>query len=120
MAQWLRAPAALAEDLASIPSTHTVTNKCLQFQFPCICHQLLGPESTAYQWDTDHMQTKHPYTQNKNQPKTRKQGELVLVVHACNPSTWEAEAGGLRVQGRPGLCGETPAKNKEKSKPFVF
>jgi hypothetical protein len=25
------------------------------------------------------------------------------VVHACNPNTWEAKAGGSQVQGQPGL-----------------
>jgi hypothetical protein len=29
--------------------------------------------------------------------------QLVLVVHACNPSTQEVEAGGSRVSGQPGL-----------------
>jgi hypothetical protein len=29
----------------------------------------------------------------------RSQGEPDMVVHTCNPSTWKAEAGGLRVQG---------------------
>jgi hypothetical protein len=28
--------------------------------------------------------------------------ELEIVVHTCNPSPWEAEAGGLRVPGQPG------------------
>jgi hypothetical protein len=26
-----------------------------------------------------------------------------MVLHNCNPSTWEAEAGGLWVWGQPGL-----------------
>lgn len=26
-----------------------------------------------------------------------------MVVHACNPSTLEAEPGGAKVQGQPGL-----------------
>jgi hypothetical protein len=29
------------------------------------------------------------------------------MVHACNTSTWEAEAEGLQVWGQPGLCSET-------------
>jgi hypothetical protein len=39
--------------------------------------------------------------------------EQGVVVHAFNPSTQEAEAGGLQVQGQPGLHSETlPHKNK--------
>jgi hypothetical protein len=26
-----------------------------------------------------------------------------IAVHACNPSTWEAEARELRIPGQPGL-----------------
>jgi hypothetical protein len=26
-----------------------------------------------------------------------------MSVHACEPSNWEAEAGGLQIQGQPGL-----------------
>lgn len=26
-----------------------------------------------------------------------------MVAHACDPRPWEAEVGGLRVQGQPGL-----------------
>jgi hypothetical protein len=33
-----------------------------------------------------------------------------VVVHACNPSTWEAGTGGLRVQGQSGMHGETLAQ----------
>jgi hypothetical protein len=32
-AQWLRALAALPEDLGSIPSTHTAAHNCLELQF---------------------------------------------------------------------------------------
>jgi hypothetical protein len=32
------------------------------------------------------------------------------VVHAWNPSTHTDDAGGLRVQGQPGLYGDTPYK----------
>jgi hypothetical protein len=50
-----------------------------------------------------------------------------VVAHSCNPSTWEAEAGGFLssrpawstewVPGQPGLHGETLSKNqKEKRK----
>jgi hypothetical protein len=28
------------------------------------------------------------------------------LVNECNASTWEAEAGGWRIQGQPGLHGE--------------
>jgi hypothetical protein len=35
--------------------------------------------------------------------------ELDMVVHTCNPNTWEAEAEGLRVQGQPGLHSEFKA-----------
>jgi hypothetical protein len=33
-----------------------------------------------------------------------------VVVHTCNPSSWEAEARGLRVQGQPGWHSEFKAK----------
>jgi hypothetical protein len=33
--------------------------------------------------------------------------ELGLMAHACNLSTWEAEAGESRVPGKPGLPSET-------------
>jgi hypothetical protein len=33
-----------------------------------------------------------------------------MVVHACSPSTWEAEAGGSRAQ--PGLCSKGRKKKK--------
>jgi hypothetical protein len=29
-----------------------------------------------------------------------------VVVHACNPSIWEAQAGGLKVQSQPTLHSE--------------
>jgi hypothetical protein len=37
-----------------------------------------------------------------------------VVVHSCNPSTWEAEAGESRVQGQPG-----PQKKKKERKKFL-
>jgi hypothetical protein len=37
-----------------------------------------------------------------------------MVVHTCNPSAQEAEAGGSRVQGQPGLHSETCLKKKKK------
>jgi hypothetical protein len=36
--------------------------------------------------------------------------ELGMVEHTCNPSTWEAEAGGLVVQDQLGL--HNHSKNK--------
>jgi hypothetical protein len=33
-----------------------------------------------------------------------------MVVQAYTPSTWEAEAGGSRVQGQPGVHSETVSK----------
>jgi hypothetical protein len=38
--------------------------------------------------------------------------ELGVVVHACNPSTLEAEAGGLLVGSQPGRCEILPQKKK--------
>jgi hypothetical protein len=41
-----------------------------------------------------------------------------MLVHACNPSTWEAEAG---VQVQPGLHSETYLKNKkQKTKKHIL
>jgi hypothetical protein len=40
--------------------------------------------------------------------------ELGLVAHMYNPSTWEAEVGGLEVQTQPGLHSETLFKKKKK------
>jgi hypothetical protein len=39
-----------------------------------------------------------------------------VVVHACNPSTWEAEAGKLPIGSQPELYSETlsPKQNKTK------
>jgi hypothetical protein len=37
-------------------------------------------------------------------------------MHACNPSTWETEVGGLRIQGQPGPHSETISKTGEKTK----
>lgn len=41
---------------------------------------------------------------------------LGVVVCACNPSTWEAEAGGLGVQGQPGL---SETKKLKKQTPIM-
>jgi hypothetical protein len=36
---------------------------------------------------------------------------MSVVVHSCNPSTQEAEAGGWQVQGQPELQSETVSQN---------
>lgn len=35
--------------------------------------------------------------------------KLGVVAHTCSPSTWEAEVGGLHVQGQTGLPSEFAA-----------
>ena len=37
-----------------------------------------------------------------------------VVAHACNPSTWEAETGGLQVRSQPQQFSETLFQNKKK------
>jgi hypothetical protein len=37
-----------------------------------------------------------------------------MMAHICDPSTREAERGGSRVQGQPGLHSETMFQNKTK------
>jgi hypothetical protein len=37
-----------------------------------------------------------------------------MVMHTCNPSIWEAEAGGSPVQGKPGLQNDIISKKKRK------
>jgi hypothetical protein len=39
--------------------------------------------------------------------------ELGMVVHICNPSTQETEAGGVKVQGQSGLHSETFSKKRK-------
>jgi hypothetical protein len=39
-----------------------------------------------------------------------------VVVHACNPSTKNVETGGPRVEGEPGLYGETISLRKKGRK----
>ena len=39
-----------------------------------------------------------------------------MVVHTCNPSTWEAETGGSQVQGQLHLLGETQQQKDPVSK----
>jgi hypothetical protein len=36
-----------------------------------------------------------------------------MVAHACKPSTWKAETGGLNVQGQSGL--QRPCLKKQKA-----
>lgn len=43
MAQWLEAPAALPEDLGSVPSTHKVAPNHLYLRLQEIQHHLLPP-----------------------------------------------------------------------------
>jgi hypothetical protein len=42
--------------------------------------------------------------------------QLGVVVHICNPSRQEGEAGGLTLQSHPGLHRETPSQNARKKK----
>jgi hypothetical protein len=37
-----------------------------------------------------------------------------MIVHACNPSTQEAEAGGLQIPDLPGLHSETLFQKNKK------
>jgi hypothetical protein len=43
-----------------------------------------------------------------------------MMVHACNPSTHEAEAGESRVQGQPALHSKTLTQNKTKNGVFSY
>jgi hypothetical protein len=43
-----------------------------------------------------------------------------MVIHICNPSTWEAKAGGSHVQGQPWLHRETLSQKTNKNCPFVL
>ena len=38
--------------------------------------------------------------------------ELGVVVHTCNPSTWEAETGGWQIGGQPWQLSEMLFQNK--------
>jgi hypothetical protein len=45
---------------------------------------------------------------------SKSQIESGVMVHACNPSIWEVEAGEWLLQGQPGLHSKTmPQKNKQ-------
>ena len=48
-----------------------------------------------------------------------KQPSWAAVVHACNPSTWEAEAGGLLSSGQPGLQSEFQDSQGYIEKPCI-
>lgn len=39
-----------------------------------------------------------------------------LVLQACDPSLWEAEAGGLQGQGWPGQLGDIQSQNYKSRK----
>jgi hypothetical protein len=43
---------------------------------------------------------------------------LGVIVHICNPSPQEAEAGGLAVQGQPGLHSKTESGRKVEQNGF--
>jgi hypothetical protein len=36
------------------------------------------------------------------------------VVHTCNPSTWETEAGGSEVRGQTGIHGKILSQKQQK------
>jgi hypothetical protein len=42
--------------------------------------------------------------------------EISMVVHTCNPSTWEAEAGRSEVLGQPGLYNNILFQKKKKKR----
>jgi hypothetical protein len=42
--------------------------------------------------------------------------KLSAVVHTCNPSTWEAEAGGLQIEDQSELHRKTLPQKKKKEK----
>jgi hypothetical protein len=42
------------------------------------------------------------------------------VVPACDPSTWEAEAGGWCVQGQPGLLEDSVSKENNKKQVSII
>jgi hypothetical protein len=46
---------------------------------------------------------RHPQEINliRKLPNFKPMRKVGVVVHACNPSTWEADAGGLGVQAQP-------------------
>jgi hypothetical protein len=44
---------------------------------------------------------------------------LYIVVHVCNPSSWEAEVGASQVQGQPGFHSKLKASLDYKSRPCL-
>jgi hypothetical protein len=42
----------------------------------------------------------------------KKKNQPGLMVHACNPSTWEATAGGSGFQGQSGYIEDSASKNQ--------
>lgn len=40
----------------------------------------------------------------------------VQLIHACDPSTLEAEAGALQVRGRPGIVSQTGKDTRKRGK----
>jgi hypothetical protein len=42
-----------------------------------------------------------------------------MMVHVCNPNTFEAEVGGLQVEGQPGLHSNTMSQNLPSQKIIV-
>jgi hypothetical protein len=38
-----------------------------------------------------------------------------MVAYTCNPSTWEAEAGGAQIQGQPWLQNEALLQKQKKN-----
>lgn len=58
-----------------------------------------------------------PWVPDNKKKKERKQNELDVVLHACNPSTCEAESEGLMnyiMSSRPAWATENPVLNKHK------
>jgi hypothetical protein len=45
--------------------------------------------------------------------------ELGVVVQACNPSTWEVEAGGWRLHGQAGLKRKILCQETKQNKKFL-
>jgi hypothetical protein len=50
----------------------------------------------------------------KHTCEKKNDGITNVVVHAGNPSTWEAETGGLRIQSQPMLHSKTLSQKKKR------
>jgi hypothetical protein len=50
---------------------------------------------------------------------TKHTQKLGVMVHACNPSTWEAEARGLWIQGQHGLHSKTLSQTQSILKHWI-